>query len=186
MTETTAIAASTTPSGVPGSTPPTTAGTWRLDPSATTVEFHTKAMWGMAKVNGTFRPVSGIGVVGDDGTISGELVVDASSIETRNKRRDKHLRGADFFEVRTYPTFSFSASEVTPSADGTLSIKGTLQIKDRSLPIDVVATSTLQSSQRVTVSAEATIDRSRWGMTWARMGAALINRVVVVAEFVRS
>jgi polyisoprenoid-binding protein YceI len=187
MTERASNAALATAAGASASTPvPTTAGTWRLDPTSTTIEFHTKAMWGMAKVNGTFTAVSGVGVVGGQGAISGELVVDASSIETKNKRRDKHLRSADFLEVSKYPTFSFTASEVTPSDDGTLTITGALHIKDRSIPIDVVATSTSQSSERVTVTAEATIDRSRWGMTWAKMGAGLVNRVVVVAQFVRS
>ena len=166
--------------------PATTAGTWQLDPKSTTIEFHTKAMWGMAKVRGTFSAVSGSGVVGDEGAIAGELVVDATSIDTRNKRRDKHLRGADFFDVSKYPTFSFIASEVAPASDGTLTMTGALRIRDRSHPIEVVATSTSSSPDRVTVNAEATIDRSDWGMTWARMGAALVNRVVVVAQFVRS
>jgi polyisoprenoid-binding protein YceI len=166
--------------------PATTAGTWRLDPERTTVEFHTKAMWGMAKVRGTFSAVSGSGVVGDEGAIVGELVIDATSIDTRNKRRDKHLRSADFFDVSNYPTFNFSASEATVGSDGTLNMTGALRVRDRSHPIDVIATTTSPSPDRVTVHAEATIARSDWGMTWARMGAALVNRVVVVAQFVRS
>jgi polyisoprenoid-binding protein YceI len=166
--------------------PVTTAGSWHLDPDSTTIEFHTNAVFGIAKVKGTFRAVSGSVVVGDQGTVSGELVVDANSIDTRNKRRDKHLRSVEFFDVRAYPTFSFTASEVTPAADGTLTMTGALRIRDRSHPIDVVATSTSLSPDRVTVTAESTIDRSKWGMTWARMGAALVNRVVVVAQFVRS
>jgi polyisoprenoid-binding protein YceI len=112
--------------------------------------------------------------------------VDANSIDTRNKRRDKHLRSADFFDVRAYPTFSFTASDVTPAPDGTLTMTGALRIRDRSHPIHVVATSTSPSPDRVTVRAESIIDRSTWGMTWTRMGARLVNRVVVVAQFVRS
>ena len=166
--------------------PATTAATWHLDPTSTTIEFHTKAMWGMAKVNGTFSAMSGSGVVGDQGAIAGELVVDATSIDTKNKRRDKHLRGADFFEVSKYPTFSFSASEVIPSGDGTLKIKGALRIKDQAQTIELVATPSYASPDRVTLNGEATIDRSRWGMTWKMGGAWLVNRVVVGAQFVRS
>jgi polyisoprenoid-binding protein YceI len=174
--------------GTPTSAAPlaTAAGTWRLDPISTTVEFHTKAMWGLAKVKGTFRAVSGSGVVGDQAAISGELVVDATSIDTRNKRRDKHLRGADFFDVSRYPTFSFTASEVTPSSDGTLNVKGALRIKDQSQTIELVATPSYASPDRVTLNAEVTIDRSKWGMTWKMGGAWLVNRVVVGAQFVRS
>ena len=164
----------------------TAAGTWQLDPTDTTIEFHTKAMWGLTKVHGTFRAVSGRGVVAEPGDLSGELVVDATSVDTKIKKRDDHLRSADFFDVSKYPTFTFTASEVTPSADGKLTIKGTLLIKDQSHPIELVGTTTSPSSDRVILSAEATIDRSQWGITWKKMGAGLVNQVVVVAQFVRS
>jgi polyisoprenoid-binding protein YceI len=165
----------------------TAAGTWKLDPADTTIQFHTKAMWGLAKVLGTFRAVSGRGVVDQQGDISGELVVDATSVDTKTKRRDDHLRSADFLDVSKYPTFTFNASQVTPSADGKLTIKGTLLIKDQLHPIELAATTTTSpSSDRVTVSGETTIDRSQWGITWKKMGAGLVNQVVVVAQFVRS
>jgi polyisoprenoid-binding protein YceI len=161
------------------------AGTWRLDPSNTTIEIHTKAIWGLAKVKGTFSAVSGNGALGDHGSISGELVVDAGSIDTRNKRRDKHLRGADFFDVGKYPTLTFTASEVAPAADGTLKINGALRIRDRSQPIELIAIPTNPSPDRVTLNAEATVDRSKWGMTW-RKGASMVNRIAVTAQFVRA
>ena len=161
-------------------------GTWRLDPDNTTIEIHTKAMWGMANVKVVFKAVGGTGRIGVDGAISGDLVVSASSIATKNKKRDEHLRSAEFFDASTYPTFSFITSEVTASPDGTLKIKGTLLIKEQSRSIDVVAIPKSSSPDRVTMNAETTIDRRDWGMTWAKMGARLVNRVVVVAEFVRS
>jgi polyisoprenoid-binding protein YceI len=188
MTESASTAVIATPAGTPAAAAPlaTAAGAWRLDPASTTVEFHTKAMWGLAKVKGTFSAVSGSGVAGDQVAVSGELVVDATSIDTKNKRRDKHLRGADFFEVSKYPTFTFTASEVTISDDGTLNVKGALRIKDQSQTIDFVAVPTQTSPDRVSLRAEATIDRSRWGMTWKMGGAWLVNRVVVSAQFIRS
>jgi polyisoprenoid-binding protein YceI len=161
------------------------AGRWQLDPANTTIEFHTKAIFGLANVKGTFAVLSGSGVVGDGGDLSGELVVDATSIDTKNKRRDTHLRGADFFDVSKYPTCTFTTTEVTPSGDGTLKIKGALHIKDQSRTIEIVATPANPSSDRVTLHAEASIDRSRWGMTWKMAGAWLVNRVVVDAQFVR-
>jgi polyisoprenoid-binding protein YceI len=166
--------------------PDTAAGRWQLDAESTTIEFHTKAMWGMRSVKGTFSALSGTGIVGDQGAITGELVVNATSIDTRNKRRDKHLRGADFFDVSKYPTLTFTASEVTPSDDGALKIKGALRIKDQSQTIEFLATPTYHSPDRATLNGEATIDRSRWGMSWKMGGAWLVNRVVVSAQFVRS
>lgn len=160
-------------------------GTWHLDPKNTTVTFHTTAMWGLAKVTGTISTVHGSGAVGDDGVASGELVLDAASIDTRLKRRDKHLRGRDFFDVATYHSFTFTASEATVLPDGAVGIKGSLRIKDRSCPLDLVATLTMQTPERIALSAEAVIDRREWGVSRAPMGAGFANRVVVVTQFVR-
>jgi polyisoprenoid-binding protein YceI len=161
-------------------------GTWQLDPKATTIEFHTKAMWGLAKVKGTFSAVRGSGQVGDQGAVSGELVMDAKSVDTHNKKRDQHLRSADFFDVEHHPTFGFDATAVTAGPDGAATIKGSLRLKDQTHPIELTATSSQSTPDRLTVSAETTIDRSQWGVTWKKMGAGLINRVIVVAEFTRS
>jgi polyisoprenoid-binding protein YceI len=161
-------------------------GTWQLDPKTTTVEFHTTAHWGPSKVVGTVRALEGRGTVGDDGGVSGDLVLDATSIDTKIKRRDKHLRGRDFFDVSRYPTFTFTASEATPLPEGTVGIKGTLRIKDQSHPIELVATLTTPSAGRITLSGVAVIDRRQWGVVGAPMGAGLVNRVVVVAQFEQS
>jgi polyisoprenoid-binding protein YceI len=140
---------------------------------------------GLAKVKGTFNAVSGNGTLGDHGSISGELIVDAGSIDTKNKRRDKHLRSAEFFDVSKYLTLTFTASEVAPAADGTLKINGALRIRDQSQPIELIAVPTNPSPDRVTLNAEATLDRSNWGMSW-RKGASMVNRVAVKARFVRA
>ncbi len=142
-------------------------------------------MWGLTKVNGTISAGHGSGAVCDDGLVSGELVLDAASIDTGLKRRDKHLRGRDFFDVATYPAFTFTVSEATVLPDVAVEIKGSLRIKDQSRPLDLVATLTMQAPERIALSAEAAIDRREWGVSRTPMGAGLANRVVVVAEFVR-
>lgn len=106
--------------------------------------------------------MSGNGTLGDHGSIAGELMVDAGSIDTKNKRRDKHLRSAECFDVSKYPTLTFTASEVAPAADGTLKINGALRIRDQSQPIELVAVPTNPSPDRVTLNAQATLDRSDW------------------------
>jgi polyisoprenoid-binding protein YceI len=76
-----------------------TTGDWVFDPSASTVEFVGKSFWGAMPVRGTFGTVSGSGTVGADGAISGLLVIDAASLDTKMSKRDEHLRSADFFNV---------------------------------------------------------------------------------------
>jgi polyisoprenoid-binding protein YceI len=162
------------------------AGSWKLDPAGTTVELHTKAMWGLAKVKGTMKAVEGSGIVSEDQGVSGTLVIDASSISTKNKRRDEHLRSADFFEVVKYPTLTYSVSGVTPADDGTFTVSGTLTVHGQTRPLKLLASVVKGAPDRVTLSAEAEIDRSEWGVSWAKLGARLDNHVVVTADFVNA
>ena len=120
-----------------------------------------------------------------DGTVSGSVVFDAASIDTKNKKRDKHLRTADFFEVETYPTFTFALTSARPVSNGQLELSGTLTIRDQSRPLTLTAD--VQSTETsVTISTEFDIDRSEWGLTWAKMGAGVANHVVIQAQFTKA
>jgi polyisoprenoid-binding protein YceI len=174
----------------PNPTPPaslaTAVGQWQLDPVGTTIELRTKAMWGLAKVKGRFSAVEGSGAVGEDGTVSGTLVFDARSIDTKNKRRDSHLRSDDFFEVEKHPTFTYSATGAVPAAEGRFKVTGSLTIRDQSRPLELLVSASQPDPSRTILTAEAEIDRRQWGMTWAKMGAGVINQIAVVAQFTRS
>jgi polyisoprenoid-binding protein YceI len=41
--------------------------------------------------------------------VQGTLVIDAASFDTKNKKRDDHLRTADFLEADKYPAITFTA-----------------------------------------------------------------------------
>jgi polyisoprenoid-binding protein YceI len=160
-------------------------GTWKIDPAQTTVEFHTKAMW-VFPVKGRFHALSGVGTVGDDGSVTGSLIMDATSVDTGNRRRDDHLRAADFFEVATHPSFTFNVSGATLSGAGQAILDGTLTIKGVTQPLPVPVTFT-STADGVDLRAEVSdLDRREWGLTWAKMGTGVHNRLVVHAHFVRA
>jgi polyisoprenoid-binding protein YceI len=121
-------------------------------------------------------------VVAPDGTVSGRLVIDTGSIDTRNKRRDEHLRSADFFEVDTYPTLIYTVTGASPVGDK-VKVSGDFTVHGQTRPVEVLATVTDDGPDRVRITAEVDIDRSQWGLTWAKMGARLTNHVVVNAQF---
>ena len=107
-------------------TPPAIAdltGTWTLDPGRTTIRFQTKAMW-VLNVSGPLRATEGSCAVEGGGQATGRLVLDASSIDTRNRRRDAHLRGADFFEVRRHPIMVFDVTEARIGPQGQIAVRG--------------------------------------------------------------
>ncbi len=160
-------------------------GSWQLDPAATTVELHTKAMWGLATVKAVFKAVDGGGTVGADGSVAGTIVIDASSVDTKNKTRDKHLRSGDFFEVEKYPTITYTVTGAGPATDKRVTVTGTLTMHGESRPLDVPVTVTEAGPDKVLVTGEFEIDRSKWGLTWAKMGARLINQISVAAVFTK-
>ena len=88
------------------------AATFDLDPTHTTVQFAIRHMM-VSNVRGTFGKVAGtVNLDATDPTKSTvEATIDASSIDTREPKRDTHLKGADFLDVATYPTITFKRSE---------------------------------------------------------------------------
>jgi polyisoprenoid-binding protein YceI len=159
------------------------AGRWTLDPSRSSIEFYTKALW-VVSVKGTFKTIEGGATVDADGSVTGSIVLDAASVDTKKKKRDDHLRTADFFEVRSFPTITFAVSNAHPNGVGKVELTGDLTIHGSTRPLTVLADVSADGESAV-VSAEVDIDRSAWGLTWAKMGAALTNHVVIEARFTK-
>src|ERR1700682_267805 len=83
-------------------------GRWSLDPAGSSVQFYVKHFWGVVTVHGSFETLEGEGKVDPDGGVSGHLTIDAKSLNTKNRKRDKHLRSADFFDVEHHPTVTIT------------------------------------------------------------------------------
>src|SRR5580700_9458874 len=114
------------------------AGSWALDAARSEIGLKSKSMWGMMAVKGVFREVTGTGTVSAAGDATGTITVAAKSIDTKNKKRDEHLRSADFFDVSRTPDITFVAEQVTPSAEG-VTVSGALTVRDRTRPVSFAA-----------------------------------------------
>jgi polyisoprenoid-binding protein YceI len=62
---------------------------WRIDPARSSIEFRTPTLWGLATVKGRFDRYEGTLDLDQDPAIA--LTIDAGSLDTKNKLRDKHL-----------------------------------------------------------------------------------------------
>ncbi|MFB7291143.1 YceI family protein [Actinacidiphila glaucinigra] len=144
-------------------------GAWTLDPKASSVKLAARTMWGLVTVKGTFDRVSGQGHVGPDGSISGMLTIDAASISTGHAKRDKHLRGADFFDVESYPEFTIRVAGGTPRGAG-VEFRTEFTIKGMTQNIPLTGTVDQFSNDAVTLTVETQIDRAPFGMDWNQMG----------------
>ena len=158
---------------------------WALDASKSTVSLQSKSMWGLVPVKGVFRQVSGQGTVSASGDVSGTMTVSAASIDTKNKKRDTHLRSADFFASDTYPDIIFTVNQAKPSGQG-VTVSGSLTVRDRTRPVTFDARVSVISAGEVSFDAEVQVDRSDFGLTWNQMGmAAMHNTIIVHAVFAR-
>ncbi|MFC9765727.1 YceI family protein [Rhodococcus jostii] len=122
---------------------------------------------------------------GNDGSITGTLVVDAASVNTENAKRDKHLRSADFFDVQKYPTIVFTVTDAHPAGPGHLHLDGDLTVHGQTRPLTVPA-HVVATEDTATVTAEVHLDRSSWGLTYTKKGSLLATRVVIKAHFIKS
>jgi polyisoprenoid-binding protein YceI len=148
---------------------PTLQGPWHVDPSAGKLQFKVKTLWGLLAVKGTFDTYEGTLNVDERGRASGELVVSVDSLDTKNAKRDEHLRSPDFFHNELHPTVRFvvDAFNTAPGAEaitGDLYVGG--QIARLHLPLELSPT----GEGHLRLKASGVVSREDVGMQWNKAG----------------
>jgi polyisoprenoid-binding protein YceI len=167
-------------------TTPLPAGTWKVDPVHSSVEFQVKHL-GIATVKGQFTEFEGTLDIGPEGS-SAYGTVKTASVNTREPQRDEHLRSVDFFEVDKYPEIGFRSTAIRPTGEDEFEIDGDLSIHGITRPVTLKGTlegiepEDHQGNTRVGVSATGQINRSDFEM---RFNAALGSGNVVVSDKVK-
>jgi polyisoprenoid-binding protein YceI len=142
-------------------------GEWTLDGPTSRVEFAIKHFWGLVTVRGHFAGLDGAAQVAADGTMTVSLVIDAASIDTKQSKRDEHLRSAHFFHAERHPHIEVRLDDVTLTSRTAAAARGELTIAERTQAISFDATITLTAdSRRVAVEATLDVDRAAFGITF--------------------
>jgi polyisoprenoid-binding protein YceI len=155
------------------------AGEWILDQARSTVSLKSRSVAGLVPVNGIFRQITGSGAVSPAGEVSGAITVVAASIDTRNAKRDTHLRSADFFDSDNYPDITFIVEGIRPSGQG-VNVSGTLRVRDRARPLTFDGTAAVYGDGEVWLDATVRINRADFGLTWNQMGLVSMNNTITV------
>ena len=143
------------------------AGTrWRLDPSDSSAEFRVPNFWGLTSDQGRFLRLDGWLEVDDDRQWRMELTIDAASLDTGNRRRDRHLRSAAFFDVEHHPEVRFRSTSMSEAGGGRLHVEGELEAAGGRAPLQVEVT-LAHAGERLEVDAAATVDQRLLGMTFS-------------------
>ncbi|WP_055490930.1 YceI family protein [Streptomyces sp. TP-A0356] len=145
-------------------------GLWQLDPTASTVAVRHRTIWGLVTVKGSFTALSGRGEVKPDGTAEGTVTVGAASLDTKNAKRDQHLRSADFFDVDRHPEIIFVVGAAEARPGDTAQITGQLTVRGISRPQAFTARIAQADADALTLEAEFTVDREQFGLVWNQMG----------------
>jgi polyisoprenoid-binding protein YceI len=147
-------------------------GSYVLDPAHTRIGFVARHAM-VTKVRGGFNQFEGSAVV--DGTdfakSSGQLTIQAASIDTRNEQRDAHLRSNDFLAMEEYPQITFVATDVRQIGPTTLEVTGDLTIRgitnSVTIPFEFEGAATDPfGNLRIGFEGSTVINRKDYGITW--------------------
>lgn len=164
------------------------ADTYDIDPVHSTAIFRVKHL-GVSFVYGRFTDVGGAVTVDpqDPGKTALAVEVRVASVSTDNAKRDEHLRGPDFFNVKEFPLASFRSASVRKTGDDAFEATGafTLHGVTKTIIVPFTYTGTGQDptgGTRIGGEAVFTILRSDYGVSALPQGIADEVRLVVSLE----
>lgn len=110
---------------------------YALDPSHSSIEFSVKHMV-ISNVKGTFDKFNAVIMYDPDNVekSSVEVSIAVSSINTKDQKRDEHLRSPDFFDAENHAEITFKSDQVKKSGDGYVAV-GTLTMRGVSKKIEL-------------------------------------------------
>jgi len=150
------------------------AAEYTVDRAHTDVGFKIRHMM-VSNVRGSFSDVDGTFVYepGKPETWKVEATIETASVDTRDEKRDEHLRSADFFDVEDHPTMTFRSTKIVSDGDGGYDLHGDLTLLGTTRPVvlDLEFLGEVTDpwgNGRVGFTAEGKIDRKDFGMTWSK------------------
>ena len=143
---------------------PLPTGVWAVDSQRSQIGFTVREMWGLRTVRGSVGEFEGSLIVQADG-VTGELTIDADSLDTGNRRRDKHLRSPAFFDVDRHPQIVFTVTGLDALAvTGDLAIGGAREQLE--IPVEVEE----MDDGALLLEGKTAVSRRSAGLTWNMMG----------------
>ena len=112
------------------------ADTFKIDPVESSVVFSVMTL-GLSNFHGRFNDISGTVVLdkADPSKSSFDITIPVESVDTKNEKRDQHLKSPDFFNAKQFPVMTFKSKKVEGSGNsftvtGDFSLHGVTQASD--------------------------------------------------------
>ena len=175
-----------------------TAQTWTVDPAHTSADFSIQHM-AISHVTGSFSQVTGQLRFDKEGRHpeSVDITIDVASIDTGEDQRDEHLKGPDFFDVKKYPTITYTSKNISPQGEGRYKVVGTLNMhgvnKTVTLAVEGLVTDEKDPWGNIRKGAHVTaeINRKDFGIVYNAVlesGSLMIGEtvdIVINLEFIK-
>jgi polyisoprenoid-binding protein YceI len=171
---------------------------WKLDPTHSGVHFSVRHLM-VSKVRGAFTGYAVDLAFDPKNPTAGkvDVSVDVSTIDTKEEKRDAHLKSADFFDVEKYPTMTFKSGKVEAKDAENFLVHGDLTIHGVTKPVvlDVEFTGEAKDpwgNSKAGFSAHTSINRKDFGLGWNQAletGGVLVGEKVEITidlELVKS
>lgn len=151
---------------------------WAFDGSHAKIGFSVSHM-GISETEGKFTKFEGT-VLSDKPDFSDakiDLTIDVNSINTEDKRRDDHLKAADFFDAAKYPTITFKSKSFKSLGKNKYKLVGdfTMHGVTKEIELDVTYKGTVEDPYKNTKAGfklSGVIDRTQFGLVWTGKLAA--------------
>jgi len=120
---------------------------------------------------GRFNRVKGSITTKENGIGSLEIIVDANSVDSADKKRDAHLKSGDFFDTKQFPLITFKSDHVKDLGGDKYSVQGKLTLRGVTRDMTVEFTRTgrgkgRQGEPRTGFEAVFKIDRKDFGVSY--------------------
>ncbi len=162
--------------------------TYTIDPSHSGIHFIARHMV-ITKVRGSFTGFKGTLKI-DEADLtksSAEVSIDASTIDTREPKRDGHLKSPDFLETEKFPEITFKSTRVQKEGDKLL-VTGDLSIHGFTKAVTLDAELEGKGKdpwggERISFGGKTTIVREDFGLKWNQVleaGGLLVSSKIEV------
>ena len=165
---------------------------WKIDSSHSSVQFSVRHMM-ISNVRGEFGNLSGALSVDDADLTKSSITaeVDATTINTRDGKRDEHLKSPDFFDVAKFPKLSFKSTKVE-KAGAQLKVTGDMTMHGVTKPVVLMVDAPAGTVKdpwgnvKRGFSATAKVNRKDFGLTWNKAleagGVAVGEEVTITID----
>ncbi len=146
---------------------------WGLDPNHSSVNFSVSHLV-ISEIDGTFKSFTGSITSNSDDFSNAQFnfEIDANSIDTKNSKRDGHLKSEDFFYTEKYSKITFKSTSFKKKKKNKYALEGNLTMRGvtKKVILDVTYGGTIPNDGYGNTKAgfiiTGTLNRIDYGVAW--------------------